>query len=182
MPLQKDKLLATKEDFTDFRDISANVKSTRLEGYVRESQIVEIRDFVGQSLYTAIQNDYDETLKTFTDPRFDDLWFGTEYTTTTGETWRFNGLLSALIYWSYGRFLVQQQVNVSRFGVESVQNDISEDIDVAQVRIKQRDAQQVALRYQNDAEKFLNTNAAVYPEYVKNNTDPRRSAFTFFKV
>ena len=182
MPLLIDKPLATKEDFAEFRDLSANIKDDKLLIFIRESQTVEIRDFIGAPLYTLLQLDYIEGTKSFSQAKFSELWFGKDYPNSQGHTVRFNGLMSALIYWSYTRFLLQQQVNVSRFGVESVQNEISEDVDVAQVRIKGRDSQQMALRFQNDAERFLKTFPAIYPEYIPGNTNPRRTSFEFFKV
>jgi len=42
-----DKLLATKEDFTAFRDISANIKDSKIDIFIRESQLIEVRNFLG---------------------------------------------------------------------------------------------------------------------------------------
>jgi len=182
MSINLDKLLVTKEDFSDFRDLSSNIKEGRVNIFIRESQLIEIRAFLGSGLYNLLLADYDELLKTFTDPRFTDLWFGGLYTNYAGVEINFNGYASGLVYFAYARFLHQQQVNVSRFGVESVQSDISEDISNPQVRNKAKDALQVALQYQKDTFKFLEANKDTYPEYDLNcsNEKGKKNSFPFF--
>ena len=182
MALLLDKLLAVKDDFVSFRDISANLKEVRLNVFIREAQTIELRGFIGKELWLLIQNDYDEVLKTFTDERFEKLWFGADFNNYAGVEVRFNGLMNALIYFAYARFMNQQQVNVSRFGVESVQNDISEDITTPQIRAKAKDALQVALAYQGDCKEFLEAEKLIYPEYVESNTKPKKTSFSFFKL
>ena len=49
-----DKLLATKEDFTAFRDISANIKDSKIDIFIRESQLIEVRNFLGPQLYKLL--------------------------------------------------------------------------------------------------------------------------------
>lgn len=182
MATNLDKLLWTREDLATFRDISPNIQDAKFEQYIREAQAVECRDFLGAELWLILQEDYDDVAKLFTAPRLQNLWFGTDYVNPAGVTVRFYGYINAGIYFSYSRFLLQQQTNVSRFGVESVQNEISEDISNPQVRLKGRDAQQMAFNYQNDAYTFLTDQPTIYPEYVQAKTQPKRTSFSFFKV
>jgi hypothetical protein len=173
-----DKLLTSKEIITTVRDLSANLATDRIDNYISESQTVEIRDFLGATLYAALQNDYDDLLLTFGEARFTELWYGIEYDGVI-----FNGLQNALNYWAYSRFINQQQTEVTRWGVQSLTGEESEDISNAQVRIKGRDAEQMALRYQNDAAKFLKARASIYPEYKNNcDTSGKKTSFNFFKV
>lgn len=181
MATNKDSLFLAKADLTDFRDISANIADEKINIFIREAQSIEARGFLGNSLWYLMQNDWNGT--DFDDDRFNDLWFGADYTNKDGETIRFNGYISAVSYFTYARFLKQQQVNVSRFGVESVQNEISEDISNAQVRSKEKDALQVAFNYQNDTECFLLDKDTIYPEYNNaRNTTPRKTSLSFFKL
>ena len=86
------------------------------------------------------------------------------------------------IYFAYTRFLLQQQVNVSRFGVESVQNEISEDITNPQIRSKNFDSRKVALKYQEANLIFLEENSTDYPEFETNISRPVKTAFSFFTL
>ena len=171
MALNLDNLWMKKEDFVDFRDISANVKEARLDVYIREAQYLEIRLFLGAELYNLMQEDWNGT--EFDEPLFNNLWFGVD---------GFHGYMNAGIYFSYSRFLLQQQVNVSRFGVESVQNEISEDISNAQIRSKTNDARKVALKYQEETLVYLEENKTDYPEFIPRDVKKNRTAFGFFKL
>jgi len=177
-----DKLLATKEDFAAFRDISANIKDSKIDIFIRESQLIEVRNFLGPQLYKLLLDDYDEQTKTFTSTIYSSLWNGSSYTTSEGKEEIFNGLINALIYFTYSRFILQQQMNVSRFGLESIQDTISEDTPVGAVRTKAKEALSVALVYQRDAEKFIESNKTDYPTYATKTTKAKKTSFNFFKL
>lgn len=183
MPILLDSTFVTKADFVNFREMSQNITEAKLDIFIREAQLIEARSFLGEGLYLALQEDFDDTLKTFNEQRFTDLMYGVDsYTNYAGVEVRFNGYANAIVYWSFGRFLLQQQMNVSRFGVESVQNEISEDITGGSLRTKSKESLSVAIQYQKDCLQFLESNKSVYPEYVQNDTKPKRTSFTFFKV
>ena len=71
-----DKLLITPEDLAPYKDVSENLDLERFNTFVIDAQFADIRLFLGRKLYTALQGDYDEVLKTFVDQRFIDLWDG----------------------------------------------------------------------------------------------------------
>ncbi len=171
--LNLDYLWVQKSDFTDFRDISANIKDETLNIFIREAQFLDVKKFLGKELYSLMQLDWNDTLKEFVTPKYNDLWFG------VGD---FNGYMNASIYYSYARFLLQQQVNVSRFGVESIQNEISEDVSNAQIRSKTNDARKVALRYEEETIDFLGDHTSDYSEFKENEVNKNRTAFSFFKL
>ena len=164
MAILLDKLLVSRSDFSDFRDISKNISDEKINIFIRESQLIEIRSFLGAELYLKLQEDYDEITESFTDPLLEKLWFGADYNNKEGKQVRFNGYANSLIYFTYGRFLLQQQMNVSRFGLESLQDTISEDTPVAQIRTKAKEALSVAIQYQKDAEAYLHSNSDDYPD------------------
>jgi hypothetical protein len=176
-----DQLLFTKADFASFREMSANITDAKVDSYILEAQTVECRGFLGQELWTLMQQDFDGV--GFLALRFSELWFGVDYTNYAGVQIRFNGYVNAGIYFAYGRFLNQQQVNISRFGVESIQNEISEDITNAQIRDKARNASQMAFAFQNDALKYLESNQNSFPEFnFGSNAQAKKTSFNFFKV
>jgi len=177
-----DYLFIKRADFDTYRDISKNIKDEKLDAFIREAQMVEVRGFLGQPLWTAMQIDWNELTTGFNDQRFNDLWFGTDYINYAGVNIRFNGYIASAIYFAYGRFINQQQVNVSRFGVESVQNEISVDISNPQVRLKERDSSQVAFAYQNDCIAFLKSFPSLYPEFTPDDNKAKKTSFNFFKL
>ena len=166
--------------------MSANIKDDKVNIFIRESQLIEARSFLGSGLYSAMQEDFEDITKSFTNPEYTALMFGANYTNYAGVDVIFNGYANALIYFSYARFLLQQQLNVSRFGLESIQDTISEDAPVAQIRTKSKEALSVALQYQKDTSLFLESKnketPPPYPEYNRNETKPKKTSFTFFKL
>ena len=134
MTLILDPLLIKPDDFVEFRDISKNIDDERLNVYIRESQIKEIRSFLGDELYLSLINDYtpDAGEGTFSEQRFTDLFFGTDWTYQGNER-RLYGLKPSLIYFAYARFIKNQQFNVTRYGVKHITAEESEDETIQQV-------------------------------------------------
>jgi len=181
MALQKDSLWIARSDLADFRDISSNIADAKIEIYIREAQSVEIRNFLGDETYTLMQSDYSGG--TFPTQKWLDLWEGVDYTRDDGATVRFNGLGTACVYWSYARFLIGQQTNVSRFGVQSLQDDISEDIPAGAVRTRVNEARGMAIKYQKDAENYLTELKSTYSEwYSESHPSSPSSSFGMFKL
>lgn len=177
MTLQ-DKTWLTKDDIVSVRELSQNIESSKIDAYIIESQFEFIRPFLGDELYSAMQDDWDDVLKTFNTATYNDLWFGTVY-----DGIRFNGLILAATYETYARFLLQQQVNVSRFGVESIQNEISEDVTNATIRSKANDARKIGIAYRNKAHDYLCANSSNYPLYENYKTvNAPTTGFGFFKL
>ena len=283
MSLNLDPLLLDLEDFNIIRDISPKTEPSRLDAYIREAQVNEIRSFLGDELYVLLVNnyidlnpksvfefeaddenfaasagtpvyqqgtgwifsspgdtialaDYDDaegpedfifewdaatfvnttaiikhgatsvnvpvnvpgqnsgnltfesspaslsfevqnpsvpfTLKSWViggtrlPDRFNDLYDGTDYI-RQGSDVRFNGLRMAHLYWSYARFLNNQALNVTRYGVKSLEDENSINVAQAQIRNKANEAKSMALLYQEDAFLFLDENRATYPEWER---------------
>ena len=58
MALLQDKLLFTKADIAKAREISANITDAKIEPYIRETQSLSVRTFLGDQLYLLLLNDY----------------------------------------------------------------------------------------------------------------------------
>ena len=165
MTLKLDDLLIKLDDFKNFRDVSTNTDADRLNAFIRESQLKEIRDFLGSGLYFALINDYtpDVDEGTFTEQRFTDLWFGASYS-VNGFTIQFYGLKAAHVYFSYDRFLYNQKLNVTRYGSRILEdNDLSANAEFT--RKYEVSADSMGLLYRNDADKFINEKIDTYPEF-----------------
>ena len=155
----------------------------RIDPYIRLSQTNELRNILGDSLYLAMINDYDDVLDVFSEQRFTDLWFGTDWLYQSASR-RLYGLKPAIIYYAYSRMLKNQQLNVTRYGVKHIVDEAySTDEEIAQVRTKVTDANSAGLVYQNDAIFYLQEESGnQYPEYDDNRRRAKKTGFDFFKV
>lgn len=171
------KVLLIRDDFKVIRTLSANISDDVFNQFIIEAQETEMRSFFGDAFYSDLINDFDELGGSFDLTEYQTLFFG-----GGPAGFLYNGYSMALLYFTYARILTQQQVNVSRFGVESIQNEISEDTTNPQIRMKIADANKMAFHYQNQTIKFLDENKTDYPLYIPSDTNPRKVNTSFFKL
>ena len=176
-----DVLLLERTDFAEYRDMSKNIDDSRINSFIREAQVKELRAILGDELYLKLILDYDDNLKVFGEQRFTDLFFGVDYTFNAG-TIRFNGCFGLLVMYAYKRILNHNQVNVTRYGVKNMTTEFSEETIGAKIRSEMVDSNAMALLYQNDAKKYLETETAQYPEWQTKVTEADKTGFNFIKV
>ena len=169
-----DKLLITLEDLEPYKDVSENLDIERFNSYVIDAQFADIRLFLGRELYTALQTDYDEVLKVFSEPRFTELWEG-----VIVKNSQFYGLKGALIQYTYARLLDNIQLNITRAGVRKFEDEESEEVTQNQIRDKVNSARSMALLYIADTKTFLDGSTA-YPEWDIESL--KNTSVDFFKV
>jgi hypothetical protein len=179
MPLLTDKLFITKDDFELYRDISEHMDADRVDASIREAQVTEFTDFIGQQLYLALQDDYDVGLNEFPTARLSTLFFGEDYA-YRGKNVRYHGLQPMLTMFSYGRMLTNLQLSVTRGGpMTYTETDVSDPTTQAQIKTKVIDARSMALSYGAEVKQYLSQNRSVYPEYTHPNTE---TGFQMFKI
>ena len=181
MALTTDPLLITKADIDKIRPSSVNIDTTtRLDPYILESQQIEMQDILGEELYTTMVNDWDGA-SDFTLDRFKDLWNGVEYT-KSGKTVRMYGLNYVVAYYTYARFLYNQNLVVSRFGVKSKTNDNSEEKLNSEIRTKADKAKSMALKFTGQVNDFLLEKSGEYPEWRPIVGVRRKTSYQFSRV
>ena len=183
MALMLDSLLLQPSDFKEFSDITKTLVNDvpKMELYIRESQVSEIRAFIGDELYLKMILDYDETNQTFTDANYTNLWFGVDYTVGT-VTKRLHGLKAAHIYYSLSRIIEGANFNTGRFGNKDINNENSQSNTHAMIRAKVNAARSQGLIYQNEAKDYLDQNNSTYPEWPDSNQRPIRTGIKMMKV
>ena len=185
MTLILDDLLVQLTDFSNFRDISVNTDADRLNAYIREAQLREMRSFLGDALYNALLSDYTPGVSpaegTFTQARFTELWFGTTYTSGNYPI-KYHGLKPAVVYYAYERFLFYQRLNVTRYGSRILEdNELS--VDAPLTKRWEVSADSMGLVYQNDSNTFLDAKTSTYPEWQQpDGRVPEKIGFKFMKV
>jgi hypothetical protein len=119
----------------------------------------------------------------FTDPKFNRLMRGEEYTNTRGQLVKFNGLEEALKHWTYSRYLSESDLLSLRYG-----NRVAEDgiFSAAAFRDKVKASayhhKSMALSRQRDAYNYLSANKDIYPSWLTSTRIPKRKSFEINKI
>ena len=180
MALNQDPILLTLAELNQYRDLSLNLDTTRLDQSVRESQVDELNAFLGEELYLLFIEDWDGT--SFVTQKFVDLWEGVDYINNS-KSIRYYGLQPAIALYSYSRMLDNLQLNATRSGAVKFTDEESEPTEQPQISSKVKSARGQALVYLARADKFLNEKKADYPEYqTKESEVINKFSLKFFKV
>ncbi|KKM71787.1 hypothetical protein LCGC14_1427120 [marine sediment metagenome] len=85
-----------------------------------------------------------------------------------------------LLYFSYARFLKNQDIVVTSYGVRVLKDgELSEKETRAQIRTKSREAYSTGLIYQKQCDGFIKANTSAFPLY---SPDPKQMSFKMIKV
>lgn len=120
-------MIITEQQMSQFRQIGANVPSARLTPYIAEVEQLYVMPALGVSLYHEIEKqaiegkDIDTTL-------IDGGYYGTG----KEEGWC-PGIIAAVAYLAYARFLPNQQINVTAYGVVNKTGEHSQKADEASI-------------------------------------------------
>lgn len=152
-------------DFAPYKDISPNIDSaSRIEPYINNAQLLDIKPLLGSVFYADIVAN-----PTTTDNAF--LLNGGTYT-WGNYTYTFAGLKAVLVYFAYARFIQNQQINVTRFGVVYKNNsDVSERVERSAITGLANEAKEIAKAYFEECELYLSRNPQLFPLWRVSGTD-----------
>ena len=181
MALQQDKLFITKEAFDTYRDVSEHMDNERMNASILEAQVSDLVGFIGAPLYSLLQADFTAP-GTWATAKYETLFNGEIYTPAGSKyTEIYHGIQPMLTLFSYARMLNNLQLAVTRSGpVTFTEADVSDPTVQAQIKTKVIDARAMAVRYQEEVQKYLETNKSDYPEYV--NQHEQNKTFKFIKI
>ena len=126
--------IVTWEDIQENKSIAIKLAETRVVPFIEETERMRIIPVIGFKLYQNLV-DWDTLApvdKLITDEQYAILVNGGGYDTGTENINRnhYNGgLKRAIIYLTYSRLILQNQVNVTAFGVVSKLSDLSAPVD-----------------------------------------------------
>ena len=172
-----DQLLITLDDLKQYRPM-ADINLARVDTYIREAQDNDLKEFIGPALY------YDLLVNGSTTANRD-LLNGKVYTITgsTPLTIKYNGLVPVIVYYALARIIVNNQANITSFGVVNKTTGQSTPVDAATIKQMVTELRSMAVSYQNEAEKFLDYNYTSYPLWNYNTrTREQSTGFQFFKL
>lgn len=162
---------------------TADIADDRITPYILEAQHNDLRPALNDVLY------YDLMTK-FTDSgdamytKYQELINGKAYTYNSNTVY-FSGLAPMVAYHALARFLVNNPVNITRFGVVQKVNPQSEPISIAAIQAVVHELRSAAISYQNELIQFLETNITDYPLYNTGGASENlstRTSFKFFKL
>lgn len=155
-------LLITHEDFINspLKSLSANLNAgKKLNQYIQEAQVFDLKPILGQELFYDILKEYDESPALAT---YYDLFHGAEYT-KNGRKYTHEGLVPVLCYFTYARYKANANVEETASGSVIKNNQYSEQASEKTIARQIDQARSGAYAYMQDVIKFLNDNASDYP-------------------
>jgi len=149
-------MIATTDDIRGIRPIAVNLNDTkRMQPYLAETEKLQIIDCLGAKLYRAIDTNEGNTLS-YTNYAGSDVEFdATEYSSLLNGgyyeyddcTYYCGGLIPAIVYLAYARFVLNNSLNVTAFGVTVKQGQLSEPADTKAVQIHANESKKVGDEY-----------------------------------
>lgn len=151
-----DTLLISAADLQEVKQIPASVTYARLSPYMMQAQWFDIRQQLGDVFYTDMITNYSS------EP-YATLLNGGTYTDTDNNTITFTGLSYAICYYAYAKFILNQQISVTSFGVVQKTNEFSQVLDVKSLNLQANQNVLFADAIMNDVKKYLDINVALFP-------------------
>lgn len=156
------RLVITLQDIQALRP-TAELDGVRWEPFCLESQDLDLRPILGDSLY------YDFMTKFYStgDPRYtiyQNLLNGLSYT-YNGQTIYYDGLKPLVVYNTLARFVQNNPVNITRFGVVTKIVNQSQTVDPQVLRQVVNELKSNAKSYENQVRQYLDNNVTTYTMY-----------------
>jgi hypothetical protein len=157
------RVLITLQDLKKIRPL-ASLDGSRWEQYAVESQDQELRPILGDGLY------YDFMTKVFNSGAaeyadYQLLLNGTNWT-YNGQSVYFDGLVPMLGYFTLARFIQNNPVNITRYGIVTKTLPQSTPVDQTMISAVVNELRSSAITYKNQVDNYLLNNVDTYPLYI----------------
>lgn len=170
-------MLITITDIALIRPITQNISDLNsIEPYILEAEQIELKKLLGPEFYYSISKiTADINIKiaaattqipavfTAEEQIIRDLLNGKEYQNSKGNTVAFAGLKTVLAYFSYSRFILNDNMKHTNAGMVFKRTEYSEQPSAKAITDKAQDAKSMALSFWADVECFLNKQYLKYP-------------------
>lgn len=171
--------LINQTTFQRYEDISANIKPSRLDVFIKKAQDLDLKPFLGHALYyDFIQHFNDDgTLQDDAPQHYKDLFNGSEYLDKYGHIVLYEGMAPTLVYFTFARFIEADAVHYTSSGPVLKHHDNGDAVapkDIVKLVQQQRS---VANAHANEIEKFLWDHRNEFPlwRYNEKNRGSRQS-------
>lgn len=157
--------LINQATFLGYEDLSSNIDPKRLAVFVKKAQDLDLRVFMGVAFFTDFIQYFsnnpdtgdliiDENIPTM----YLTFWQGGEYTDKSGHNIGYSGIIPALVYWTFARFIEADSVRYTATGPVTKLHDAAEALRMSDVVKLVQQQRSVANAHCNDIELFLYNN------------------------
>lgn len=149
-------MIITTDNIRQVRPIAENIDDVaRIEPYIREAELLNVLPVIGAPVYQFLdETDFttgeswgfttpDGATVTINSKQYHDLINGGYYENSCNSGHSM-GLAAACSYYAYSRAVMNNQVNVTSFGVVRKRGDFSEPVDASTLIQVSRDAKKIA--------------------------------------
>jgi len=156
------RILITLQDIQALRP-TAELDGVRWEPFCRESQDLDLRPILGDSLFFDfmtkfyVSGDASYTI-------YQNLLNGLSYT-YNGQVIYYDGLKPFVVYNTLARFVQNNPVNITRFGVVTKVVNQSQTVDPQVLRQVVNELKSNAKSYENQIRQYLDNNVTTYTMY-----------------
>lgn len=155
-------ILITLQDIKAVRP-TAELDNVRWQPFATEAQDQDVKPILGDALYYQLMTTPAATA-------YAELLNGKTYT-YNGETIYFEGIKTMIVYFFLARFIQNNAVNITRFGVVTKTLNQSQPVDAQVIRQVVNEMKSNAQTYKNDVDRFLLQNQTTYPLYIGGNAN-----------
>jgi hypothetical protein len=176
-----DKLLITQDDIKIYRP-TAELDEARISPFILEAQNIDLNPVLNNALFLDFLDKFDDT-EGSDYSKYNELLFGKRWT-YNGNTEYFRGVRPMLAYFALSRFVINNPLNVTRFGIVKKVVSQSEVATPQEIKMLVSNLDSCAITYQNDVMRFLCNNTTTYPLYNSGGASEaaaRTTSFNFFK-
>jgi len=171
------RVIITLQDIKQLRP-TAELDGERWEPFALEAQDQDLRPILGDGLFYDFMTKWYNTGDAMYS-NYQNLLNGTNYT-YNGQTIYFDGLKPMMVYYTLARFVQNNPVNITRYGVVTKLVNQSQPVDAQVLRQVVNELKSSAQTYKNQVDLFLNQNQTTYPLYIGSNSNINTS-FKMFK-
>lgn len=142
------------------RSIARSLTWDDLYPYVEEAQTCDLKRQFGDQIYIDI---IDYLAGTQTERKYDVLLNGGRYKDSCGNDFIFEGLKTALTYYVIARLTKSLNFDISRFGMNSKNDQYSSMTEAQQRKIMENDARRIADIYFGECLRYLQAFPEMFP-------------------
>lgn len=159
-------MLISKEEISNYRDISRGVKDDKINPFIDDAQFQDLRPLLGERLY------YD-LVKNSEDQKYVELLDGGEYE-YNGFTYNNPGLKKVLAIYTYARYVLFGSFTDTAFGFVQKTTQDSQAVGDSQKRNIHTQERNTAFNYWIEVAAFLNRNSETYTYWSSNSCKKRK--------
>ena len=162
-------MIISKSDIATYREISRSVADSKINPYIQDAEILDLKPLIGEKLYAAIVANPAEYADLLNKKAYnhDDVVVESP------------GLKRVLVDFAYARYMLHGSNTDTPFGL--VQKDYEGSTAISRTEKKEsyKHHQQIAMQYWREVETYLNRNVSLYPIWGEGCSVSTKRTFRF---